>query len=159
MLDTGAPESIWSEDWLQRSNWHPITHIPLPPSTRPYRFARQHVKPLYGACIVCEVNAIHVNPSSLAKSWSSFLLLQSPFSLASTLTQTYHSKSTSANLTTAISQSPNAPHFSVDPSISPMAHDQTIKYRPTTRQELHTPHQHGNEYYWSEVSIVPVGFL
>lgn len=54
--------SICSEDWLQRTNWHPITKILLPESTLPFRFAGQNAKPLFVSCIFCEVNGIYSKP-------------------------------------------------------------------------------------------------
>ena len=62
LLDTGAPKTICSEDWLRQSNWIPTTKIPLPESVKPFRFAGQHVKPLYAACLVAEVTDIHGKP-------------------------------------------------------------------------------------------------
>lgn len=62
LLDTGAPKSICSEEWLHHASWSPVTKIPFPSSNRPLRFAGKQVKPLYVACIFCEVHEIHGKP-------------------------------------------------------------------------------------------------
>ena len=53
LLDTGAPKSLCSIDWLKSVGWAPIQTIQLPSSFHPFRFAGQRVKALYAACLAC----------------------------------------------------------------------------------------------------------
>ena len=55
LLDTGAPRKLCSEEWLHKSNWHPIKNISLSPGTRTLIFAGHPVHPLYAALFVDQV--------------------------------------------------------------------------------------------------------
>ena len=55
LIDTGAPKSICSEDWLTKANWKPIEIRKLPPGTKPFRFAGHPVQPKYLACMICKL--------------------------------------------------------------------------------------------------------
>lgn len=48
LLDTGAPRSIGSKEWLQKAHWIPLKKIELPNNTPPFRFAGHLVCALYG---------------------------------------------------------------------------------------------------------------
>lgn len=47
-LDTGAPRSICSDEWLQKANWTPLKMFKLPTSKLPFRFPGHSVSALYG---------------------------------------------------------------------------------------------------------------
>ena len=58
LLDTGAPRSICSEDWLTTANWAPLQNVDLPPNTPPFRFAGHPVKALYGIKLAAHITDI-----------------------------------------------------------------------------------------------------
>ena len=58
LLDTGAPKTICSIDWLHQANWKSVQDITLPNDIRPFRFAGQPVRPLHASCLVCEITSI-----------------------------------------------------------------------------------------------------
>ena len=59
LIDTGAPKSICSEDWLEQANWTPVQVIQVPTNTKPFRFAGQPVHPKYIACLLSKVRDIN----------------------------------------------------------------------------------------------------
>ena len=61
LVDTGAPKSICSEDWLSKANWQPIIIQKLPQKSKPFRFAGHPVAPKYIACLLCKLKDINGN--------------------------------------------------------------------------------------------------
>lgn len=58
LLDTGAPRSICSEDWLQNANLVLLKRIILPANTPPFRFAGHPICTLYGVLIAASITKI-----------------------------------------------------------------------------------------------------
>lgn len=62
MLDTGAPKSIYSSDWLPISAWKkPVQIFPIPPNFRPCCFAVQGPNVLYAGCFVANSEIFKYN--------------------------------------------------------------------------------------------------
>lgn len=58
LMDTGASNSLCSVDWHQQTSWKPTKQNPLPPDLKPFRFAGYHLRPMYAACLICEVTLL-----------------------------------------------------------------------------------------------------
>ena len=61
LIDTGAPKSICSEQWINELKWTPILTKPLPVTTKPFRFAGHPVLPKHIACLIAKVTDINGN--------------------------------------------------------------------------------------------------
>ena len=61
LIDTGAPKSICSEEWMINANWKPIQKHKIPNGTKPFRFAGHAVYPKYLACLICKVKDVNGN--------------------------------------------------------------------------------------------------
>lgn len=55
LLDTGAPRSFCSENWLKQASWAPLQKVDLPLNTPPFRFAGHPVRTLYGVKLAASI--------------------------------------------------------------------------------------------------------
>lgn len=58
LLDTGAPRSICSVDWLEKANWAPLQTVALPANTPPFRFAGHPIRAMYGVKLAATLTDI-----------------------------------------------------------------------------------------------------
>lgn len=55
LLDTGAPKSICSIDWLKNSNWTPIATFPVSQQIKPFRFAGTAIRATHIAYLIARL--------------------------------------------------------------------------------------------------------
>eukprot|EP00737_Agarophyton_chilense_P005530 gb/GEZJ01008555.1/.p1 GENE.gb/GEZJ01008555.1/~~gb/GEZJ01008555.1/.p1 ORF type:complete len:146 (+),score=3.92 gb/GEZJ01008555.1/:60-497(+) len=55
LIETGAPKSICSQNWVENAEWKPIKQLQLPDHIRSFRFAGTHVHALQAVCPSAEV--------------------------------------------------------------------------------------------------------
>lgn len=65
LLDTGAPGSICSKDWLQKCSWKPLKKLSLSPHTSSFRFIGHSVCALYGVQLTALISDLKGNTYAL----------------------------------------------------------------------------------------------